>query len=147
MTRRLDLVDEAVEQSMIAYLSEPSWGDVFAAPTSGPDLSKELQDLLERQAALAAMLAEGLLAPSAVRIQAGKLTTRIAAAQDALMAQEAVDPLSSVTGSSDVAKAWQDLPLGAKRKIIRSLVTVTVLPAGKGVRFSPDQIKIDRRQL
>lgn len=144
MTRRLDLVDEVVEHNLIAYLSEPVWHDLFDAGADVKQMRLDLHGLMERQEALAAMLAEGLLPPSSVRQQAATLTEKIRALRDAIDGAAGESPLFALTGASDVTAAWGDLPLDAKRRIVRALVRVTVLPAGKGVRFSAGQIRIER---
>jgi site-specific DNA recombinase len=144
MTRRLDLVDHVVEQNIIGYLSEPVWHDLFEDEADVKKLRLELQALILRQEALASLLADGLLSPSSVRQQAGALTSKIRALNDSIDAAEGDSPLSVVIGSTDVAAAWRDLPLSAKRRILRALISVTVLPAGKGVRFNEGQVSIER---
>ena len=40
------------------------------------------------------------------------------------------------------AKAWSAASLERKRAVLDELMTVTVLPSGPGVRFSPEQVRI-----
>lgn len=54
---------------------------------------------------------------------------------------EVLNPAAAIIGAADVMGAWLALPMGSKRRIIRALWNVTVLPAGKGIRFSPDQVQ------
>jgi hypothetical protein len=50
--------------------------------------------------------------------------------------------LDGMTGEG-AAEAWAAAPLNRKREIIRALATVTILPSGPGIKFSPEQVKID----
>jgi len=54
-------------------------------------------------------------------------------------------PLAAVVSAEDVRAAWTNLPLMAKREIIRTLLAVTILPAGQGVPFDPAQLVIEWR--
>lgn len=139
-TRRLDLVDDVVQLRAIELLSRPDAAALFANTGDATALRHQATDLRERRDALAAMLADGLMSASAVRLQAGKIGTQLRAVEDALGAIDSLTPAAAVIGADDVDDAWDSLPLGSKRQIIRALMDVTVLPAGKGVRFRPDQI-------
>lgn len=142
MTRRLDLVDEVVEGVVIGVLSRPDAADLFTSGGDTAALRRKAVDLRDRRDQLAALLKDGLLSASAVREQAGKLTAELAEVESAIGSSETLNPASSVINSEDVAEAWTALPLAHKRQIIRTLMDITVLPAGKGVRFSPDQVRI-----
>lgn len=39
--------------------------------------------------------------------------------------------------------AWEALSLDVQRRVVRALMDVRLLPAGKGVRFSPEHVQID----
>jgi site-specific DNA recombinase len=145
MTRRLDLVDEVVEGVVIGVLSRPDAADLFTSGEDTAALRRKAVDLRDRRDQLAALLKDGLLSAAAVREQAGKLTAELAEVEGALGSAEVLSPASSVIGAEDVTKAWAALPLAHKRQIIRTLMDVTVLPAGKGVRFSPDQVHISEK--
>ena len=143
MTRRLDLVDQVVEGVTVGVLSRPDAAELFTSGEDTGELRRKAVELRDRRDQLAALLAEGLLSAASVREQAGKLSTELEAVEGSIGAAETLNPVASVIGASDVAAAWAALPLGHKRQIIRTLMSVTVLPAGKGVRFSPEQVQID----
>lgn len=143
MTRRLDLVDDVVEAVVIGVLSKPDAAALFAGEDDSVDVRRQAANLRERRDALAALLAEGLLSPGAVREQSGRITTELTALENRLSAADSLNPAAAVAQAADVAAAWASLPLGGKRQAIRALMTVTVLPAGKGVRFTPEQVRID----
>ena len=145
-TRRMDLVDEVVVGTALARLSRP---DALALLTPDEDvdaLRAEATDLRDRRDSLAALLADGLLSPAAVRTQAGKLSKDLDAIDGRITAALGDNPAATVAGSDDVEAAWSALPLTSQRSIIRTLMTVTVLPAGKGTRFTPDQVRIKWRE-
>ncbi|RJT82203.1 recombinase family protein [Arthrobacter cheniae] len=143
MTRRLDLVDDVVEAVVVGVLSRPDAAALFTNEGDSADVRRKAADLRERRDALAALLADGLLSPAAVREQSGRITTELAALEGRLTAADSLNPAAAVAQAGDVAAAWSALPLGGKRKAIRALMDVTVLPAGKGVRFKPEQVHIE----
>lgn len=145
MARRLDLVDEVVESVVIGVLSRPDAHRLFAADVDVQALRQKAVDLRDRRDALAALLADGLMSASSVREQAGKLSADLTAVEDALNAADTVNPAAGVIDAPDVPQAWRNLPMSAKRRIVRALMSVTVLPAGKGVRFAPEQVQIEWR--
>jgi site-specific DNA recombinase len=140
MTRRLDLVDEVVEELVVGILSETDASKLFPSTGDAIDLRRRATDLRDRRDALAAMLAEGLLSAVAVREQAGKIRTELDSVSAALDAVDNLNPAASIIHAPNVPVAWKETPLGQKRQIIRALMDVTVLPAGKGVRFDPSQV-------
>lgn len=144
MTRRLDLVDEVVEKRTLALLSRPDAAARFAKTEGSAELRQQAHDLRGRRDALAALLADGLLSATAVREQAGKIGAQLRAVEDTLGALDALNPAAAVAGADDVLGEWFRQPLGVQRQIIRGLWNVTIMPAGKGVRFSPDQVQTTR---
>lgn len=140
MSRRMDLVDGVVESVIIGILSRPDAGNLFTKDTETVALRRRATELRDRRDVLAAILAEGLLSAAAVREQAGKLKAELDEIESALATTGILNPASAIIGSQDVEKAWRGQPLALKRQIIRTLMDVTVLPAGKGVRFSEAQI-------
>jgi len=139
-TRRLDLVDLVVENIVIGVLSRPDAATLFSGEADSRKLRSKAAELRDRRDALAALLADGLLSPAAVREQSGRITSELLSVENALSAAGSLNPAANVVHADDVGAAWAALPLGHKRQIIRSLMEVTVLPAGKGVRFKPEQV-------
>jgi site-specific DNA recombinase len=143
ITRRMDLVDGVVEKVVIGILSQPDAGRLFSRSDDLRGLRMRAVELRGRRDALAAMLAEGLLSAAAVREQAGKLGVELTAVEGAIGAHETLNPMAGIAGAANVAEQWAVLPLDSKRQIIRALMDVTVEKAGKGVRFSEDQVRIE----
>nr|WP_238989123.1 recombinase family protein [Arthrobacter ulcerisalmonis] len=145
LTRRLDLVDGVVEGVVMGILSRPDAARLFSRSDDLRELRVRAVEIRERRDALAAMLAEGLLSAAAVREQAGKLGTDLAAVEGAIGAHETLNPMAAIAGADNVPEQWAALPLENKRQIIRALMTITVEKAGKGVRFSAEQVRIEPR--
>jgi len=144
--RRLDYVDEVVEKVIVARLALPDAADLFTANQSVAGIQAEADELRRRRNSLAAMLADGILDPDAVRQQARKLTDRIDALSRRIDAALGDSPVAELASADDVAAAWEDLPILTKREVIRTLLTVTIAPVGKGARFDPESVQIEWRR-
>lgn len=145
LTRRLDRVDQVVEDTVKVTLTHPG---IIARLTPNVDveaLRAEVVELRERRDALAGLLAEGLMSGQAVREQAGKITTRIRAVEDAITTAVGDNPAARLAAAPDVAAAWDALDLATKRAVVETLMTVTLLPAGKGVRFNDEHVQMEPR--
>lgn len=143
MTRRMDLVDTAVEGLLLRRLAQPQEADLFQKGGDLPELRRKATALRERRDALASLLADGLLSPTAVREQAGRIGRELDQVTSTIEAAEGLNPLAAFAGSVDVPAVWAALPLSNKRRAIRSIVDIAVLPAGKGVAFNPNQLQIE----
>lgn len=144
-TRRLDQVDGVVEAMILRILSGPDAARLFSRSDDLRELRARAVELRQRRDALAAMLADGLLSAAAVREQAGKLGAELAAVEGAINAQETLNPLAGIAGADNVPEQWSALALESKRQIIRTLMDVTVEKVGKGIRFSPNHVRMEPR--
>ena len=54
-----------------------------------------------------------------------------------MLAATGEGPLPNIVAADDVAATWESLRLLTKREVIDTLMTITILPAGKGVKFDP----------
>jgi hypothetical protein len=91
------------------------------------------------------MLGEGLLTVEAARVQARKLTDQIEALEREIAAASDASPLAELLSAEDAVGAVRALTPKSARELVRSLMVVRILPAGKGVRFSPEQVEITWR--
>jgi DNA invertase Pin-like site-specific DNA recombinase len=146
LARRADLVDDTVEAVVVGRLSQPDAASILAPDVNLDALRAEAIELRERRDALAALLADGLLSASAVAEQSGKLTRRLTEVEGRITAALGDSPASRLVAADDVAAAWEALEVRSRKAVVDTLVTVTVLPAGKGARFSPDQVRIEWRK-
>ncbi|MCU1614700.1 MAG: putative recombinase [Frankiales bacterium] len=146
LTRRADLVDEVVEGVVIARLSRPDAADLFAEDEDVPALRAECAELRGRRDDLAGLLADGLLSASAVRERSQALTQRINGLEDQISRALGESPVTALAAADDVGAAWEAMPLRSRKQVVDLLMTVTILPVGKGQRFTPEQVQIEWRQ-
>lgn len=146
LARRLDLVDEVVEGVVIARLSRPDAASLFMEDEDVPALRSQAAELRGRRDDLAALLADGLLSASAVRERSQHLTKQIDVLEDRISQALGESPALALMGAEDVRAAWEAMALRDRKQVIDVLMTVTILPAGKGQRFDPDQVQIEWRQ-
>ncbi len=144
-TRRMDLVDEVVMGVLTGRLSRADAAGLLDADVDTDKLRERLSDLRGRRDGLAQLLGEGLLSAGAVRAQAEKLTSELDAVELDLQAATGSSPLAAVVNAGDVVAALDRLSLVELRTVIDTLMTVRILPAGKGVRFDPEHVRIEWR--
>lgn len=145
VTRRMDLVDEVIEGVVVARLVQPDALALLKPDVDLDALRGKADDLRGRRDALASMLAEGLLSAASVREQAGKIRADLERVEGEIAAASSGHPALDVASATDVEAAWAELSLDSKRQVIRTLLAVQILPAGRGARFSPHQVQIDWR--
>jgi site-specific DNA recombinase len=143
LARHRERVDEVVMGTIVARLSRPDAARLLSPDVDVADLRTKVVELRERRDGLASLLADGLLSPEAVRVQAKRLGGQIDDLERQIEAALGASPLADVVGENDVTAALDRLPLLKVREVIRTLCDVVILPAGKGVRFSPDQVRIE----
>jgi site-specific DNA recombinase len=144
VSRHEDPVDEFVAAVVVERLSRPDVLDLLA------DDDDEVQAARAQAAELRARLdgfcdtaAAGDLTPAALaRIEATLLPQIEQAEKRARTA--VVSPAVADAAGPDIAERWASLPLSARREIIDTLLTVKILPTGKGRRrFDPSAIAIE----
>jgi hypothetical protein len=145
LVRKLDLVDDLVERTILARLARPDAALLFAPDVDLDGLRGRAVDLRARRDAIAAMLADGLLSPDAARVQAQKLTGELVAVEREIDAATGTGPLAPLATSDDIAATWAGLDLLARRAVVDTLCTVTIRPQGKGQTFDPTAVEITWR--
>ncbi|MGO4662908.1 recombinase family protein [Terrabacter sp. 2TAF16] len=142
-TRHMTYVDEVVVGVLRERLSRSDASDLLQSGDQLERIRTQVSDLRRRRDGLAELLADGLLDADAVRAQAGPLTAQIDRLELEQGGGVVAAPLARVVQSTDVVKAIDHLELKELRTVIKSLMTVHILPSGRGVRFSPEQVRID----
>ncbi|MFC7505962.1 recombinase family protein [Nocardioides sp. GCM10030258] len=145
LTRRRDKVDAFVLEVVAGRLALPDAASLLSPDVDVDKLRSAADELRGRRDGLAAMLADGLLSADAVREQAQRLTAQISELEREISAAIGDSPLTPLIGAGDVRRTLDELPLSKRRDVIRTLCTVTIMPAGKGIRWSPDQVRIEWR--
>jgi site-specific DNA recombinase len=145
LARRQDLVDQVVESVVLARLSLPDAASLFAEDEDVPALRAECAELRTRRDDLAGLLADGLLSASVVRERSGELTRKIGDLEDRISRVLGESPITALADADDVQAAWEAMPLRNRKQVVNLLMAVTILQAGKGVRFTPEQVRIEWR--
>ncbi|TFC38991.1 recombinase family protein [Cryobacterium sp. TMT2-14] len=147
-SRSVQMLDEYVEMVMIARLQSP---DALATrePISEPveHLIDEAQETHRKLDELAELLVEGVLTAQGVRDASKPLRARLITLEHRLDQVNAATARLPLTGmGAEVTQQWNEtLTLTEKRSLIRSLMTVTLLPLGNGDNrtFRPDAVRIE----
>lgn len=112
--------------------------DAKAAHVEAEKLRGELREHYDNAAT-------GKLSPTGLTEMESRLMPRIKAAERRAKAA-AVSPLIRQYAQPDIAELWDDLPLSTRRDLIKSLMTVRILPARRGAR-SFDRATVDVRWI
>ncbi len=143
LTRQMEPVDEVVEAVMVARLSRP---DVLAHLSEKPDaLAAAISSrdaILARMDTAADDYADGTITARQMARMNERLKSSLAEAEAEVLKYQPVRILDGMTGQG-AADAWAAATINRKREVIRQLATVTILPSGPGVKFTPEQVKID----
>lgn len=146
LTRQMEPVHEVVEAVMIARLSRP---DVLAHLSEKPDaLAAAISSrdaILARMDTAADDYADGTITARQMARMNERLKISLAEAEGHVLRYQPVRILDGMTGPG-AATAWESAPINRKRDIIRQFATITILPSGPGVRFTPEQVKIEWKQ-
>lgn len=146
VSRREDYVDELVEAVTVARLQQSDALELLA-PSDDPAAAEATAEARAKRARLDgfydAAAAGELTAAALARIES-RLLAEIEAAERRARGAVTSRVLADAAGP-DAADRWQLLSLPQKREVIDVLMTVTLLPAGRGRRFDPDSVKIEWR--
>ncbi len=141
----MDLVDQVVEGVVLARLAQPDAASLLREESEVYRLREEADKLREQLDELAVLLAEGVLTPTGVRAASARLHERLTPLQQQLDVATRSDELAALVTADDVDRVWRELPLTSRRAVVDTLMSVTVLPAGKGAQFHPEQIRVEWR--
>jgi DNA invertase Pin-like site-specific DNA recombinase len=139
-------VDEYVTLKILDRMREPDAAKIFEhrdAAADIPKLKAERKEISDGLARMAGDEAMGLL-PRAIYLDAAKRVTARLEEIDALIADAGkMDAAALLIGADDPAEVWYSLDITIQRRIIESLIHVTLKPPGCGCR-NPDMEKLVR---
>jgi site-specific DNA recombinase len=142
LARRVPDVDTVVEERVIARLSQPDAADLAQPHVDLDRLRAQVVELRGRRDSLARLLRLGLLDETAVIEQSTELTEQISGLERDILTAAGSAPLAELAAAEDVRAVWDRLDLPGRREAVQLLYTVTVLPAGRGTRFHPSQVRM-----
>ena len=133
--------DREVVARVVLRMARPDAADLLAPPEgNAPDLAAlahEAAKLRQRKAMLAGMFAAGEMDTAEWKAASTVLKDKLAALDAKLNAAAAVSaqaPAAGLAGHADAEALWQGMDLETQRKVLRSLVSVTVTRQGRGAR-------------
>ena len=140
---RRDVIDEWVSALAVERLSRPDAIDLIEAPagTDTAALRDEAAALRERLGRLGSLFAAGAISERDLTGGRAAGEGRLAeiAAELAEAGRESV--LAPLIAADDVAAAWEALDMSLKRAAVTALMTVTIIPPGKGAHtWSPERV-------
>lgn len=148
--RRADPVDDYVGFRVVERLSRADARDLLVVEDDRPDvpvLRTELAALRQRRRHLVALLTDGTFTEAEVRGKAGQLAQQIAENEAALADAGRVSTLGPLIDAADTEAAWDALDVDRQRAVVDELMTVTLLPPGRGTRtFRPATVVIDPKR-
>lgn len=145
LARRLDLVDGVVETVVLGRLSRPDAADLLSPAEDVAALRSEVAELHQRRDDLAGLLADGLLSAQVVRDRSTELTRLIQGLHDRIGSALGDSPASQLVTADDVGAVWETMGVRDRRAVVDLMMTVSILPAGKGRPFHPEQVRIEWR--
>lgn len=139
-------VDKRVAFHVVELLSRPDAADLLKPPprpgTDAVKLRGEARKLRERKAAQMRMHAAGDIDDGDLAAGMRVFRDRLAVIDAQLAASDVTDPLAEFRDAPADA-VWESLSLPRRRAVVRLLVSVTILPAGrKGRGFDEDALRI-----
>ena len=135
--RAVDPVAWWMGEVVIERLSRPDAVRLLA-DDKRPDarkLRREARALRIRLDSLAGLLADEVLTEAGVRRESTKLKAKLAAVEAQQADAGRADILGPLIRAADKRAAWEALDTDRQRVVIDILMTVTLLPPGRGTRF------------
>jgi site-specific DNA recombinase len=130
-------LDTYVEDVLIVRLSQPDAADLVRPPDAQIDtaqLRSRAAAIRDNMASLARDRALGLISRDE-QLAARAAADQVLAEIDEQLSTAFVDsPAQPLIDADDVEAAWEAMPMGVKRSVLRSLVTVTVNSVARGRR-------------
>ena len=146
VTIKGDPIDAYVEMRILDRMREPDAASIFerqGETADVPKLKAERKEISEGLARMAGDEAMGIL-PRAIYLDAARRVTARLEEIDATIAEAGkMDAAALLLSAEDPADVWKDLDITIQRKIVDSLVHVTLKPPGCGCR-NPDMTKLVR---
>lgn len=141
--RKMEDVDQVVEGVVMERLSRPDGPDLFAGdPVAAGAARLLVAEITAKLETLADDFAEDRITREEWQRFTAKLRPRLDSAKVAAEDAKPIDSLRPLA-SNGAAEKWTELPIQLKVAAIDALMTVTIMPAGSGKSFDPEQIQID----
>lgn len=145
VSRQAEVAEDYVGKVVVERLSRKDAYELLRAPER-PDtaaLRDEAQALRSRLESIAVEFADGDLTPTQIRAASERIRAKLADIERQMADAGRVDVLGPLLAENDVAGVWNGLADDRKRAIIDTLMTIVLLPPGRGTRtFRPETVEI-----
>ena len=145
VSRAQPLVDQWVIEHVVQRVSQPD-AERILIREDRPDVGKlrdEAAALRSRLDMLATEFADGDLTASQLRTATERIKTRLSGVESQMFDANSRRVFDGLIGAADPRAAFDALSLDRKRAVIDALLTVTIMPVGKGNnRFDPSKVVI-----
>jgi site-specific DNA recombinase len=141
LSRKADVADELVVAVTLARLAQADAAELLTNQEA-PDLDALRAELLAAQsrlASVAGLVADGTLTGDQARDATRRLKATVAATQAAMSDAGKADVLGPLVGAEDVAEAWAALDVDRQRRVVSTLMAITMTSPGKGSRGPRDE--------
>ena len=138
-------IDEFVTMVVLARLSRPDARLLLRqAPDENIDaLRDEAAALRVRETELIAMFTDGVIGRAGVVEGKARISARLSELSKRMANAAAGSSLLGFADAADVTEAWQAASVSRRKAVIDTLMTVTLLPTGRGMKtFDLDTVKI-----
>lgn len=146
ISRKETDVDEFVESLVIERLSQPDVLELMSEEQDRGALAEARGEAIEKRARLDGFYdaaAAGELTPAALARIESRLLPEIEAAEKRSHGGHVAPVLRDAAGP-DISLRWAKIPLTVRREIIEALMTIRIMPTGRGRRnFDPEAIQIE----
>ncbi|MFJ4917461.1 recombinase family protein [Streptomyces sp. NPDC088726] len=151
LSRRRDLVDDAVQLAVLDRLARPDAAELLAAREDPVDVRGAQRDMRQARAILdelASALGAGAMDMRSYQVASETARARLAAAESVMARAVTVNPVAALVGADEPDAVWNSMDLSRRRAAVAYLVTVTILPARTGRQpgggyWDPESIRID----
>jgi DNA invertase Pin-like site-specific DNA recombinase len=142
--RAQEPVDLIVSEVVIARLSQPDAISMFAVTDS--TAADEAQAIMAAVDAKLEIAADQFADDSITGAQLKRITARLRderkQAENKFKAAQPRTAVADLAGG-DVRAKWDAYPVSIRREVVESLMKVTIMPAGSGRRFDPEDVVIE----
>jgi site-specific DNA recombinase len=145
LARDSTALDDFVARLVIARLARPDAIDLVK-PEERVDLKvlhAETRMLRKRLEQFAVQAADGEITGAQLRVATKRVQDKLGELERDIALASRTDTLAPLAGREDAAQRWKALSLSRQRDIVRTLMTVTVLPTGRtGAGFRPEGVDV-----
>ncbi len=148
VSRSGEALDALIIGMVVGRLAREDAVDLVVTKDEEVDTNALREQRRELEEGLAQLGRDYANAPAAFRQSAlAEINEKLDAIDAQLMDTVKVDVFEGVIGAEDVGATFESLDLGRQRTIVDALMTITVLPVGKGARvFDSDYIDVVPKQ-